>query len=118
MNAAPSALTTRDMKNRFYPFQIAAFSKLQDGDDDGDLTQLNVVYELIREGPLLLHGLATMVKEGGGVGCEGDESGGERRPNSTVSSDGIASIVGKEDGGGKMPPVESALLQPCKKRKR
>ena len=63
--------------------------------DDGDLTQLNVVYELIQEGPLLLQSLATMVKDGGGVGFEGDKSGGGRRPNSTVSSNGIASIVGK-----------------------
>jgi len=136
VNAAPLALETRDVRTKCYPFQIAAFSRLQSssacdgvgafehhaeegGDSDGDLLQLNVLYELIRGGPMLLHGLATIIAKEEDVTCRTGKSSMQEQSTAMVSTLEIASAVSKEEHDGKTLLVDNLpSLEHCKKRKR
>lgn len=55
VSAAPLALETRDVTSKLYPFQISAMSIMR----RDELFHLSVLYELMRESPLMLHGLAS-----------------------------------------------------------
>ena len=55
VSAAPIALETRDEKSKLYPFQISAISPTR----KDDLSEFSILFELIRESPMLLHGLAS-----------------------------------------------------------
>lgn len=51
--AAPMALETRSVQSKLYPYQLAASVP----DKMNGFGGLNILYELIRESPLMLHGL-------------------------------------------------------------
>jgi len=138
INAAPLALETRDVKTGFYPFQIAAVcSSLfcnggHDGekqevveeevnanaiDDDSDigscrgrnLMQLNMLYELIREGPMIFGFWENKEKN------TAKSTGDENKPSSSLLATTVMVKENEYDGGGKKKGLSSASLR---KRKR
>jgi len=134
VNAAPPALEAMDTKTGFYPFQIAALSTslfCHDGDNDmekesieqreysdvdgcsnfvskncGNFLELNVLYELIREGPMVMSQALETTKKGT-VRSAG--------PALEQSSPVVATLaIGDESSIGKK---EGLLLSSCRKRK-
>jgi len=74
--AAPFTLEVKDPLTGMYPFQIAASEKCDTNSWDSS-KQLNTLYELIREGPLLLQGFRS--------GNHGDDAQKLRRRNNILN---------------------------------